>query len=179
MSYSFNGRVESGEIWDRYRTLDLKNPDSGLAYCLFNLRALVFTAHVVESNHIECEQLFPSASSPLLSIEEKVENSWLHDQAGSSSSHPPHCESPTDSYMAYGDNAILQALHFYGKYYILYPVGTPADIQYAPYQGQQPVYADLAEFLVARDHFPEDHVLQRVVAFNLRTGTVVMCEDYN
>jgi hypothetical protein len=158
--------VESGEIWDRYRTLDLTNPNSGLGYSLFNLQALVYTAHVVDSNPDVCNALLHSSpTSPLLAVEEKLENSNDKVRPRSLLASP---EAPT-SCLAYADKAILQALHFYGKYYILYPVGTPAQITYAPYQGQRPVYEGLAEFLVGCCHFPEDHVLQRVVEFNIMT----------
>lgn len=116
-AYDFNGKVECGEIWDRYRTLDEKKPNSGLAYSLFNLRALVYTAHIIDNNRNRKELAC--------------------------------CPQPSQEDQAMRE-ALLQALHFYGKYYILYPVGTPAHIAYDPYRGQQPLPEGLAEFLVAR-----------------------------
>lgn len=177
--------MESGEIWDRYRTLDVRNPNSGLAYCLFSLRALIFTAHVVDSNSsVHNAHLSPSSPScsPLLGhiVEAKLEtehsnpatDTHTHTHAYRprtksvrASSHTPHTRC-----MASSEKALLQALHFYGKYYILYPVGTVAQIKYAPYQGQQPLFEDLAEFLIGAAHFPGDHVLKRVVEFNLLAG---------
>jgi hypothetical protein len=154
-------------MWDRYRTLDAKKPNSGLAYSLFNLRALVFTAHIVDVNHDYITSLLSSTtSSPLKDAEEKFESS--HDDVNSANFSQESKQligAPTC--MAYAENAILQALHFYGKYYILYPVNTPARISYAPYRDQQPLYEGLAEFLVGCSHFPDDRVLQRVVGLNI------------
>lgn len=149
----FSGNVEDGEVWDRSVTFNRDTQDAGLIHCLLNLRALVFTAHIVDINQVAHHKSACNVFPPLV-IEEKSD--WCEKQK------------ITHSCMLLAERAILQALHFYGKYYILYPVGSEAHISYNPYRGDHPVYEGLAEFIIGRHHFPDDHILQRVLETNLR-----------
>jgi hypothetical protein len=164
-AFSFDCLARSGEIFDRYRTLSAQDegqdkPPCGMHYCLFNLRALVYTAHLCDCNADRC--LFQSAQ------------------------------------LLWGccDGALLQALHFYGPYFTDFPPREPGsdagggccegkqpgdggptqrrgirvDESYAPYRNQRPDYENLSAFLLASHHFPEDLLLQEVMAVNVESA---------
>ena len=150
--FSYDGRAESGEIFDRCRTLSARDEGKprpcGMHYCLFNLRALVYTAHIWDCNVEYLRSLMD------VNVQARM--------------------------MRCCDDAILAALQFYGRYYVDYPTGGAEEgegdgggkeetkcITYAPYAEQRPDYENLPAFLLGRAHYPSDAVLEEVVATNV------------
>jgi hypothetical protein len=153
-SYSYDGIVETGEIWDRYRTLvkpqltkKLKlSTGTGLHYCMLNLRGLVYTGKEQSDYHIE-----------------RINPLWRRvAHVARMMKRGPH-----EEFLHHNNHAILSALKFYAQYYIQYPIGTEARIEYEPYYRQQLGCESMIEFLIGSYHYHDEPLLHQVINENI------------
>jgi hypothetical protein len=147
--YSFNEVIHPGEIFDRYRTLsavDEKRPPCGLYYCMFSLRALIYTAHLLAVNMIHFSE---TSENPILYNNSVLKKS-LH---------------------FYGTYYYSQPLGKHNQN-LSEPLNSSELFSslpscYSPYVNQLPDYENFGVFLVGSIHYQDDKVLQAVIEKNI------------
>lgn len=69
--------------------------------------------------------------------------------------------------MTTANDALLNALHYYGDFFIRFPVGSEPQIDYAPYRNQCLPYEAMVHYILAAVHHPQDSIVQHVVSANI------------